>query len=310
MKKTIIFIISIFIVIFCIYIIEGLFCKPYTNNYWIEEFQQYFQENDMDKKVQNLKDGLDDISIEYVDKYLENSKYWDKCVNYVKGYSEENLWTNHDKKLSKEFENIKVPELYSKFGFNPYLYKSIYGLKDSPDLIKKINGKDILDIGGWPYDTAYTFHKYFPKSNIYTYEPVGDLFNEINIVLNEMKKEEPNLKLMHPIQKGVGKDNYKTEMSYLNTKSNAQIVKLDDEYKGNNLGLIKMDIEGFETDAIKGAEKIIKKFKPVLIVAIYHTPYDFFEMKDRLKKINPEYKFKIRRNEDIISDGDLILIAY
>ena len=79
---------------------------------------------------------------------------------------------------------------------------------------------------------------------------------------------------------------------------------------GKNLGLIKLDIEGDETPTIEGAKKLIKKYKPVLVIAIYHTPRDFFELKDKIKKINPKYKFMIRRCENIITDADLMLIAY
>jgi hypothetical protein len=78
----------------------------------------------------------------------------------------------------------------------------------------------------------------------------------------------------------------------------------------NNLGLIKMDPEGYEWYIVKGASEVIKKYKPVLVIAIYHTPNDFFEMKDKIKALNPNYKFMIRRSEDILPDADLVLIAY
>ncbi len=91
------------------------------------------------------------------------------------------------------------------------------------------------------------------------------------------------------------------------------MVSLDNEYPkigNNNLGLIKMDIEGMESWAIAGAQKVIKQYKPVLVISIYHTPEDFFEMKDKIKELNPDYKFMFRRAEDILPDADLVLIAY
>lgn len=43
---------------------------------------------------------------------------------------------------------------------------------------------------------------------------------------------------------------------------------------------------------------------------MYHTPEDFFELKNKLKMINPDYKFMVRRSEMIIPMADLVLIAY
>lgn len=87
------------------------------------------------------------------------------------------------------------------------------------------------------------------------------------------------------------------------------IVPLDEEHI-DNIGLIKIDTEGFETYIIKGAQKIIQRDKPVLAIAIYHTPKDFFELKDIILSFNPDYKFMIRRSEPILPSADLVLIAY
>ena len=54
----------------------------------------------------------------------------------------------------------------------------------------------------------------------------------------------------------------------------------------------------------------IKNQKPVLAVAIYHTPEDFFDLKNELRRLNPDYKFMIRRSEQLIPTADLVLIAY
>ena len=85
---------------------------------------------------------------------------------------------------------------------------------------------------------------------------------------------------------------------------------MEQDYKGNSLGLIKSDTEGYESKIIDGAANLIKKYKPVLVIAIYYTPEDFFEMKDKIAKLNPDYKFMIRRSEFIIPTADFILIAY
>lgn len=61
--------------------------------------------------------------------------------------------------------------------------------------------------------------------------------------------------------------------------------------------IIKMDIEGFELEALKGAETIIRSLKPKLAICIYHKTLDFYEIPLYLKSLVPEYKFKVRQHE-------------
>ena len=70
-----------------------------------------------------------------------------------------------------------------------------------------------------------------------------------------------------------------------------------DEYLENEkepVTFIKMDIEGAELNALKGAEKIIKEHKPKLAISIYHKPEDIWEIPDLLLNFVPDYKFYIR----------------
>lgn len=66
--------------------------------------------------------------------------------------------------------------------------------------------------------------------------------------------------------------------------------------------LIKMDIEGSEMAALKGAEKIIKRDRPKLAVCIYHNPEDIFEIPFLIKKLVPEYKLYIRHHSDTYAE--------
>ena len=57
-----------------------------------------------------------------------------------------------------------------------------------------------------------------------------------------------------------------------------------------------MDIEGAEKKALLGARETIKKYKPLLVVCIYHRQEDFFEIPFTIKKIiEDEYRFYIRQ---------------
>lgn len=65
----------------------------------------------------------------------------------------------------------------------------------------------------------------------------------------------------------------------VNKKQRITITTIDDFTNRNNLnlGLIKLDTEGFESNIIRGAKKSIEKYRPVMLISIYHTPEDFLK---------------------------------
>jgi len=69
------------------------------------------------------------------------------------------------------------------------------------------------------------------------------------------------------------------------------VVTIDSIFgdKGN-IAAIKMDVEEYELPAIKGACKIIKKYKSILLILLYHHGCDFFEIPTLIKLWIPQYK--------------------
>ena len=76
-----------------------------------------------------------------------------------------------------------------------------------------------------------------------------------------------------------------------------QIMKLDTISDQENLvgrGLIKMDIEGFEMKALKGARETLRRLKPALAIAVYHEYDNANKCAEIIRNANPEYRIEFR----------------
>ena len=274
--------------------------------FWREQFQKYFSANDMKLKVAELKAGMDDISKTYIDYFMKLSKCWYKSTFIGSQRPEHELLKLKAYKEFKETFEQPFPDIMK---INPYYFFDIYGLADLPDeALALIDGKLIIDGGGLNGDTALTFHHHFPNSEIHVYEPLGHYVGIINKFLEE---DNCNYKIK-PVNKGLGEEIDKQFMRFGAGANMAEITTLDSEYTdaATKIGLIKLDVEGMETQIINGAKAVIARDKPVLAIAIYHRPEDFFELKNKIKALNPAYRFMIRKSEPSLPQADLVLIAY
>lgn len=81
-----------------------------------------------------------------------------------------------------------------------------------------------------------------------------------------------------------------------------------DEEVAEKITFIKMDIEGAELDALKGAEKSIRLYKPSLAICIYHKASDYTDIFDYIRSLNSEYKFFIRHHLDYYAETVLYAV--
>jgi len=70
--------------------------------------------------------------------------------------------------------------------------------------------------------------------------------------------------------------------------------RLDDVLAGKPVTLIKMDIEGAELNALRGAENILRTQKPKLAISLYHKPEDLWQIPQYLTSVVPQYRYWAR----------------
>jgi FkbM family methyltransferase len=73
-----------------------------------------------------------------------------------------------------------------------------------------------------------------------------------------------------------------------------EVDAIDNILDGRRVTYVLMDIEGAERNAILGAARTIKEWKPRMAVCVYHRREDMFDILLLLKSFVPEYKFYMR----------------
>jgi FkbM family methyltransferase len=91
------------------------------------------------------------------------------------------------------------------------------------------------------------------------------------------------------------------------------LIKIDtvDEYLSINIGMMKIDVEGFEMDVLKGLEKILRKDNPPKLIvecsADRNNNYDsVYEIYNFVKKINKYKVYKLSKGKERF--GELVEI--
>jgi len=197
-----------------------------------------------------------------------------------------------------------------KFFFSPggvaidfILEQYAYKLKNEP-LVHVEEGDVVFDVGGCWGDTALYFaNKTGPNGKIYSFEFIPDnlkLF-KMNTGLNPYLESRIEL-IENPVSNRSGtKIFYKDfgpgsriEMSpFAEQTGETETVCIDDIVNQKNiqkLDFIKMDIEGAEPMALEGAIKTIRRFKPKLAIAIYHSMDDFVNIPNWILDLDMGYK--------------------
>jgi len=78
-----------------------------------------------------------------------------------------------------------------------------------------------------------------------------------------------------------------------------------DQIVSSRVSLIKLDIEGAEQGALRGARQVIQRERPKLCVCAYHRSDDLWKLIDTVLSIRDDYNVGVRHYSDIIDDTTL-----
>ena len=204
--------------------------------------------------------------------------------------------------------------------FDSSVFFTRYGI-DKLTTLDSVRNKHIIDAGGYVGDTALLFSSYTDK-NIHVFEASPsnmDIIRE-TIRLNHLDN-------IVPVSKALGEKSGTATFSLGERNScnslverpgynypdhiEVPVVTLDDYVRENNIevGLIKVDIEGGEQLLLRGAVETIRTQHPILLISIYHSANDFFEIKPMIEKMCDKYTFRIVKPANPAIALDTILLA-
>ena len=204
--------------------------------------------------------------------------------------------------------------------FDSSVFFTRYGI-DKLTTLDSVRNKHIIDAGGYVGDTALLFSSYTDK-NIHVFEASPsnmDIIRE-TIRLNHLDN-------IVPVSKALGEKSGTATFSLGERNScnslverpgynypdhiKVPVVTLDDYVRENDLevGLIKVDIEGGEQLLLRGAVETIRTQHPILLISIYHSANDFFEIKPMIEKMCGKYTFRIVKPANPAIALETILLA-
>lgn len=170
--------------------------------------------------------------------------------------------------------------------------------------IAAVPGDVVLDGGGcWGDSALYFAHRVGPQGRVLCFEflPSNLSIFEQNLGLNRELAERIET-VPKALWERSGERVAYTEQgpgTALRAGSNgegpaAETVSIDDIVAERDLArvdLIKLDIEGAELAALHGAEKTIRRFRPKLAIAVYHSWDDFITIPPFIAGLGLGYEF-------------------
>lgn len=166
------------------------------------------------------------------------------------------------------------------------------------NIIKPSNTETYVDLGAYNGDTIREFLEFtkgrFKK--IYAFEPDRKNFKKLNKYTENIKNIETINAVAWAIDTELPFSSKSGRQSALSPLADTmvQALSVDSVLDKKPATIIKMDVEGFEREAIWGASYTISHYAPKMMVSIYHRNEDIFELPLLIKSINPSYKFYIR----------------
>ena len=228
----------------------------------------------------------------YFDREFYNSNYND----IIKSYN-----ALADKNSRNAFANIINYKLTGKLKY----LESAYSTRD--ELYTFLNGDNftvVIDAGAYNGDTIKESKKYFRNlKKVYAIEPDNKTFAK----LQRYCQAETDISIdainaavfdVSGVSGFFGSGNRNSSISstssYEHKDMTVKTAKIDD-LTSEQIDYIKYDVEGAETEALRGSHRTIMEFHPTLLVSAYHRSSDIFALINYISELYDFYDIYLLR---------------
>lgn len=175
----------------------------------------------------------------------------------------------------------------------------------------RLRNEYFADVGALDGETTKYFLEHFENGHAYVFEPNPDQF----AVTKEALRGYPQAELFpygaYDRNTALRFDAMTADAGSAKVSASGDIEievrKLDDMLRDRKVTFLKMDIEGSELAALRGAERIIREQRPKLAICVYHKPEDMWEIPGFILNCHPDYKLYLRHYS--ISYTETVLYA-
>lgn len=210
-----------------------------------------------------------------------------------------NTYSN-DQRITRQLLEYGIAEnniFHSLVGYEYFLGEMYL----AEGIMKPVKGDVFCDVGAFDMYNTHKFIKWNPEyEHVYAFEADPVSYGKCKEQDLDSKIEVFNL----------GVWSCKSQLSFESAPNGeyggsrinevgdqiVETVALDEYLKDKRVDIIKMDIEGAEMEALKGAQNIIRKNKPCLTLSVYHKPEDIIELPLYAHSLNPDYKIYLRHH--------------
>lgn len=241
---------------------------------------------------------------------LNTQEYWEIRENIDKNYLTEKetiklkSWPYYLNRYKLERQNGFIELHFNALGIAEIFILEHYAYTGGGRNVQAQPGDIVIDCGGFLGETALYFaDKVGSDGKVFCFECDKDNLEILNLNIDLNQNISNRIKVLPNAlwdKSGVVVSYYAsgpgTKISENHNKKAPQVftMSIDDfvnEAYIKKVDYIKMDIEGSELRALKGAEKTICSFKPKLAISLYHRENDLFQIPDYLHNLGLQYEY-------------------
>ncbi len=271
------------------------------------------------EKLGRLTIGLDEESVNMVKLVLDRQRYvFTHDILALKS-----AYTAEERKMQSQYyrELGKVRRSCLDKDFHHFSSEAFIFLGGLPFFSESVQDRlragTIIDGGAYSGDSALSLCRHYSEATVFAFEPEPKNYERL------IKNTASEARIV-PVDLALG-NGIRTELFLASDGASSRVASGGSSLKKvKTVALdafvaergilrvdgIKLDLEGFEQEALKGMADCLRQWRPCLAISIYHSASDFFTIKTMIEEQGLGYRFRIAKVNPFSLAQEVMLLAY